>query len=105
MWMSLASGLVSSNDGSHVALARALVLRGETTIDPDVGLTLWVDRAHREGHDYSDRPPGTAFAALPAARVGAWIDPLWYADSKARIESGADTRSVDARVVVRPATD
>ena len=105
MWMSLASGLVSSNDGSHVALARALVLRGETTIDPDVGLTLWVDRAHRDGHDYSDRPPGTAFAALPAIRVGAWLDPFWYEDSKARIEAGADASSVDALVVVRPATD
>ena len=69
LWISLASGLVSSNDGSHVALARALALRGETTIDPEVGLTLWVDRARRDGHDYSDRPPGTAFARAGHAVV------------------------------------
>ncbi len=105
VWISLASGLVSSNDGSHVALARAIALRGETTIDPEVGLTLWVDRARRDGHDYSDRPPGTAFAALPATRVGAWLDAPWYAETKARIAAGADVRDVEALVVVRPATD
>jgi hypothetical protein len=68
-------GFVSSNDGSHTALARALALRFETTIDPDVALTLWIDRAERDGHHYSDRPPGTAFASLPLVRLGAWLDP------------------------------
>ncbi len=71
----LGRGLVSSNDGSHLALARALALRHETAIDPDVALTLWVDRAERDGHHYSDRPPGTAFAALPAVWLGAQLDP------------------------------
>jgi hypothetical protein len=104
LWASLASGFVSSNDGSHVALARALVLRGETSIDPEIGLTLWVDRAHRQGHDYSDRPPGTAFAALLAARLGAFVDPTWYATTLARIEENAD-RDIDTLVVVRPATE
>lgn len=65
---------MSSNDGSHLALARALALRNTTTIDPEVGLTLWVDRAEREGHAYSDRPPGTAFAALPAVWLGDRLD-------------------------------
>lgn len=68
-------GFVSSNDGSHTALARALVLRQETAIDPDVAMTLWIDRAERDGHQYSDRPPGTAFASLLAVRIGAWLDP------------------------------
>lgn len=68
-------GFVSSNDGSHVALGRALVVHRRVSIDPDVGLTLWVDRATREGHHYSDRPPGTAFAALPAIWLGAQLDP------------------------------
>lgn len=72
-WMATA-GFVSSNDGSHVALARALALRHETKIDRDVALTLYVDRAKREGHDYSDRPPGTAFAAVPAVWIGDKLD-------------------------------
>jgi hypothetical protein len=75
-WTLLGRGLVSSNDGSHLALARALVLRHETRIDPDVALTLWIDRAEREGHQYSDRPPGTAFLALPAVWLGAQLDPV-----------------------------
>ena len=104
LWASLASGLVGSNDGSHVALARALMVRGETTIDPEVGLTLWVDRAHRNGHDYSDRPPGTAFAALPAVGIGALIDPTWGATTLARINEDPK-QDIDALVVVRPATE
>ncbi|MBC8073404.1 MAG: hypothetical protein IAG13_34105 [Deltaproteobacteria bacterium] len=75
-WTLLGRGLVSSNDGSHLALARALVLRHETRIDPDVALTLWIDRAERDGHQYSDRPPGTAFLALPAVWLGAQLDPV-----------------------------
>ena len=73
-WWYAATGLVSSNDGSHLALARALVLRQTTTIDPEVGLTLWVDRSQRDGHQYSDRPPGTAFAAAPAVWLGHALD-------------------------------
>ncbi len=73
-WWYAATGLVSSNDGSHLALARALVLRQTTTIDPEVGLTLWVDRSQRAGHQYSDRPPGTAFAAAPAVWLGHALD-------------------------------
>lgn len=90
----LGRGLVSSNDGSHLALARALVLRGETTIDPDVALTLWIDRAERDGHHYSDRPPGTAFLAMPAVWLGAQLDPVLTARS---MESG--------QVTIGPASD
>ncbi len=105
LYGSLSSGLVSSNDGSHVALGRAVVLRHETSIDPDVGLTLWVDYALREGSQYSDRPPGTAFAALPALWLGDRLDPGWSEATRARIEAGVDVGDVDALVVVRPATD
>lgn len=76
LWWWIGQGLVSSNDGSHLALGRALVLRGETRIDPEESLTLWTDRAHRDGHVYSDRPPGTAFAALPALWIGDRLDPV-----------------------------
>jgi len=67
-------GLVSSNDGSHIALARALAVHHTASIDDDVALTLWIDRAERDGHHYSDRPPGTAFAAIPAIWIGAQLD-------------------------------
>lgn len=67
-------GFVSSNDGSHVALARALAVHHTTTIDADVALTLWIDRAERDRHHYSDRPPGTAFAAIPAIWIGSKLD-------------------------------
>ena len=96
-------GLVSSNDGSHVALARALVLRGETAITPEVGLTLWIDRAVRDGQTYSDRPPGTAFAALPAVWVGQHLDAPWGSSSIERMRGGQT--ELESIVVVRPATD
>ncbi|MCR9159345.1 MAG: hypothetical protein ACE37F_08490 [Nannocystaceae bacterium] len=98
-------GLVSSNDGSHVALGRALVLRQETSITPDVGLTLWIDLARREGADYSDRPPGTALAALPALWMGSRLDADWGAQSIARLKSGSKDTTLEDIVVVRPATD
>lgn len=74
LWSGTATGLLSSNDGSHLALARALVLRGHTAIDPDRALTLGIDLAQREDHVYSDRPPGTAIAALPAVWLGDRLD-------------------------------
>jgi len=74
VWGAAASGLTSSNDGSHVALARALAVRGQTTIDPDAALTLRVDVARKDGHLYSDRPPGAAFLALPAVWLGHRLD-------------------------------
>lgn len=76
LWSIAATGLVSSNDGSHVALARALALRAEVSIDPDADLTLQVDRAIRDGRNYSDRPPGTAFLAMPAVWLGDRLDPV-----------------------------
>jgi len=83
VWLAAGTGLVSSNDGSHVALARAFA-RGEIAIDDDVALTLWVDRAVRDGRSYSDRPPGTAAAATPAAWLGDRLDPLLWRDATRR---------------------
>jgi hypothetical protein len=74
VWLANSSGLTSSNDGSHLALARALALRGETSIDPDRSLTLEVDLAEHGGHAHSDRPPGTAFAAVAAVWIGDRLD-------------------------------
>jgi hypothetical protein len=78
VWLANSAGLLSSNDGSHLALARALVLRGQSQIDPDRALTLEVDLAERAGHAYSDRPPGTAFVALPSVWIGARLDPAMF---------------------------
>ena len=104
-YASQSAGLVSSNDGSHVALGRALVLRGETSITPDVGLTLWIDRAVRDGADYSDRPPGTAFAALPAVWIGHRLDGPWGRASIERLKAGPKDQALEDIVVARPATD
>lgn len=94
VWFALGRGFTSSNDGSHVALARALVLRHETGIAPDLGLTLGIDRARRDGVDLSDRPPGTAFAALPAVWLGAVLDEQLWARTTAQ---GALVRRPAAR--------
>lgn len=91
VWLVAGTGLVSSNDGSHLALARAFA-RGRVAIDDDVALTLWVDRAVVDGRQYSDRPPGTALAAVPATWIGGVLDPPLWQDAQRR----RDTR-------VRPA--
>jgi len=99
------TGIISSNDGSHVALGRALVVRHETKIDPEVALTLWVDRAKRDGHQYSDRPPGTAFAAIPALWIGNRLDPSFLRsslESKDIVVSPAGARYLEV-YTTRPA--
>jgi len=103
-WSTQLRGLVSSNDGSHVALARALA-RGEVQLGPDAALTLWVDHARVDGVDYSDRPPGTALLAVPAVLLGRWLDARWLADSLAALRSAPAGTPVHEVLVVRPATD
>ena len=88
VWLANTSGLLSSNDGSHLALTRALALRHETTIEPERALTLEVDIAEREGLAYSDRPPGTAFAALAAVRVGDRLDPPMFERALEQAKAG-----------------
>ncbi|MFO7565332.1 MAG: hypothetical protein R6X02_22000 [Enhygromyxa sp.] len=96
VWTANSSGLISSNDGSHLALARALALRAEASIDPDRALTLEVDLAEREDHAYSDRPPGTAFAALPAAWVGDRLDPWMLERAMAQARAGREVAPLPA---------
>ncbi len=58
-------GLVCSNDGAHFALVRALAEDHSPVIDRFLSYTRHVDLSERDGHFYSDRPPGTALLALP----------------------------------------
>src|SRR5262249_24703333 len=61
----LDAGIVCSNDGSHYALVRALADDHTVVIDRYVDYTHHVDVGFRNGHFYSDRPPGPALVALP----------------------------------------
>ncbi|MGB1700665.1 MAG: hypothetical protein ACPHRO_11965, partial [Nannocystaceae bacterium] len=74
IWGTTTSGLISSNDGSHLALTRSLALRHQPTLEEEAPLTLRVDLARRAGRLYSDRPPGTALLAIPAVWLGAKFD-------------------------------
>ncbi len=77
-----ADGIVSTNDGSHYALTKALAVDGAVRIDPYVQygaiqpargtptVADYRDVSYREGHFYSDRPPGLAFLAVPFYRLG-----------------------------------
>lgn len=87
VWTANSGGLLSSNDGSHLALARALALRHATPIDDDRALTLEIDLAERAGHAYSDRPPGTGFVALPAVWIGDRLDPWAFDRAMAQVEA------------------
>jgi peptidoglycan/xylan/chitin deacetylase (PgdA/CDA1 family) len=77
-----AAGIVSTNDGSHYALTRAIVDTGSVSIDPYIRYTArndlgeippseaYLDLSYHNGHFYSDRGPGTAFLAAPFYLVG-----------------------------------
>ncbi len=72
-----AEGIVSTNDGSHYALTKALAVDQTIQIDryvnygavqPKQGTPTTADYrdvSAYNGHYYSDRPPGTAFLAVP----------------------------------------
>ncbi len=68
-----AAGITSTNDGSHYALIRAMGDEGRFIIDSFVEYTDFNDYAEYEGHYYSDRPPGTAVAALPFYFLGRFL--------------------------------
>lgn len=81
-------GIVSTNDGSHYALTKALAVDGTARIDPYVNLTAiqprrgtptpadYRDVSFYDGHFYSDRPPGTAFLAVPLYWTGLVADAI-----------------------------
>jgi 4-amino-4-deoxy-L-arabinose transferase-like glycosyltransferase len=64
------AGVVCSNDGSHYAIVRAIGDTGSFVIDPYVSYTADVDISTYGGAFFSDRPPGTAFLAVPFYLVG-----------------------------------
>jgi len=80
--LTAADGIISTNDGSHYALTKALAVDGTTRIDPYVNYGAiqppqgtpttddYRDVSARDGHFYSDRPPGTAFLAVPFYWLG-----------------------------------
>lgn len=63
LYAATASGITSSNDGSHYALARALADRASFEITPYLSFTEDQDYAVRAGRYYSDRPPATGLLA------------------------------------------
>ncbi len=65
IYYATASGITSSNDGSHYALLRAMLDQHTFQIDSYLPFTEQVDYVERDGKLYSDRPPGTALAAIP----------------------------------------
>jgi len=80
--LTAADGIISTNDGSHYALTKALAVDGSARIDPYVNYGAiqppkgtpttddYRDVSARDGHFYSDRPPGTAFLAVPFYWLG-----------------------------------
>ena len=80
--LTAADGIISTNDGSHYALTKALAVDGTAQIDPYVNYGAiqppkgtpttddYRDVSARDGHFYSDRPPGTAFLAVPFYWLG-----------------------------------
>ena len=92
------SGVVGSNDGSHYALVRSLVEHGTFRVNKSLQWTCEDVATDRErfigvvdGTDslgdpvvfprqkdenfYSNKPPGTAFLAVPFYYLGRWMDP------------------------------
>jgi hypothetical protein len=78
LYYATVSGITSSNDGSHYALLRTMVENRAFTLNPfdpfaegnDIAVTP-------DGRLFSDRPPGTALAAVPFYLSGpALIEPL-----------------------------
>ncbi len=63
LYFATASGITSSNDGSHYALTRALLSERSFALGPFDDYAEGNDVAIYNGRLYSDRPPGTAVTA------------------------------------------
>lgn len=85
VYIASSNGIVSSNDGSHMALVRAMAEDGTFSIDRHLDLAGRLDFAEHAGRAYSDRPPGTAWLTLSYYVIVKWIgerlftDPLHFA--------------------------
>ncbi|MBN1311709.1 MAG: hypothetical protein JXB30_09835 [Anaerolineae bacterium] len=83
VYYATASGITSSNDGSHYALLRAITDERQFEIDSFVEYTEDLDVSVRGGRFFSVRAPGTAFLAVPFyAAAGCFPYPLAELPSK-----------------------
>ncbi|MBU0761765.1 MAG: hypothetical protein KKD39_01965 [Candidatus Altiarchaeota archaeon] len=64
------SGIYSSNDGSHLALAKSIYHNHTFTINSFAYLTGGIDYSTYNGDIYSDRAPGMALAIIPFYALG-----------------------------------
>lgn len=80
LYAASSNGIVSSNDGSHVALVKAIVEDGTFAIDRHIGFTRNLDYAEYDGRVYSDRPPGTALLTVPFYALLRWAGHRWFTD-------------------------
>jgi hypothetical protein len=83
-YFSSTNGVMGSNDGSHYALIRSLVDNRSFTINSFTAYTGGIDYAVYKGNYFSDRAPGTAFAAAPFYAAGKALSgilpmPTYYA--------------------------
>lgn len=77
LYFATASGITSSNDGSHYALTRAMAENGRFELPPFDNYAEGNDVAIVDGRLYSDRPPGTAVTAIPFYVLGGLLpEPL-----------------------------
>ncbi len=75
LYFATASGITSSNDGSHYALTRALLSERSFALGPFDDYAEGNDVAIYNGRLYSDRPPGTAVTATPFYFLGEILPP------------------------------
>jgi hypothetical protein len=71
-WLSVA-GIVSSNDGSHYALANALAKSGSFEISAYLPFTEGMDYAQMGDQYFSDRPPATGIISAIFIRLGDYL--------------------------------
>jgi hypothetical protein len=79
--------VVSTNDGSHFAAARALATRGTFDLGDGKLFSLNDTASGPGGGSFSDKPPGTALIAVPFYWLGQTLHP-WLA----RTLNGAELR-------------
>jgi hypothetical protein len=90
LYFATASGITSSNDGSHYALARTMVANRSFALMQFDDYAEGNDIAVRDGVLYSDRPPGTAVATTIFYTLGSLLpDPLTPLPSRYDAENPA----------------
>ena len=100
MYASSFPGMRNSNEGSHYALVRAMA-KGRLSIDDFEQYTRFVDYSKRDGHYYSDKPPGVSALALPLYVAGRLVSGS-TAGSRAPLPDLAMTRPDPVNGLVPP---